>query len=79
MTSMDITISCKFDVNLKIKNTQPFNNNGLLTTLNLINYDLIQMKARINSMGVLIRAIICALMAHIQYNLYTKGHSNHPT
>ena len=27
----------------------------------------------------MIGAKICALMAHIRYDLCTKGHSNHPT
>ena len=29
--------------------------------------------------ALLIEAKICALMAHIRYDLCTKGHSNHPT
>ena len=32
-----------------------------------------------NGVVGLIGAKICALMAHIRYDLCTKGHSNHPT
>ena len=32
-----------------------------------------------NLLGILIGAKICTLMAHIRYDLCTKGHLNHPT
>ena len=58
---------------LKVKRAK-----GVVVWINLVG-NLYKIVVHYLHVHYMIGAKICALMAHIRYDLCTKGHSNHPT
>ena len=63
---------------LKKELSKSFEMNDLGSASQILGIKISQDKTN-EKLWLLIGAKICALMAHIRYDLCTKGHSNHPT